>query len=355
MPTKIEKDPVVTSGHQQTSTKVEEVSESRLERNERLQKEAAASIAAAEAPATETSGALVEAKAPGAVVEGFFAPQEMEDLSGYGQENVTSANTLLPRLAILQLLSPQVNKKKIEFIPGAEVGDFCELGTGEIFKGEVELIPVHFVTQYIQWKKNRGGFAGNLGMDAACLKDTALNEKRQNILPNGDSIVETATWFALLRVGFDWRRIFLPFSVSGLKVSKKWMTLIRAEKLLGPRGLFMPPLFYRPWTMTVGTESNDQGDWFLPIPARTARDPALITPEQPDAFKTIYHCMAEMNDKTKWLLEEAKKFYADARDNLVVGDMSRGDDPNDGSNSGHGERARLVGSGTGVDDKNTRM
>lgn len=313
-------------------------------------KETAVAETVVEAPLDmrTSNTALAETAQAALPVEGFFAPEEMEDAAGAGQENVTSANTLLPRLAILQKLSPQINKRKVEFIQDAEIGDWCDLSTGDIFKEEVDLIPCHFITQYIKWKKNRGGFAGNLGASASALDGTTLNEKRQNVTPEGDTIAETATWYCLLRVGMDWRRVFLPFSNSGLKVSRRWMTLIRAEKLFGRNGPFTPPLYYRPWRLKVAMETNEQGDWFLPVPGRVDREIEEITTGQPDKFRTVYHEMALANDRRKWLLDEAKAFYADARDNLVVGDMSKTDDMNDPAN------ARTVGS-TSVADQSTTM
>lgn len=324
------KDIKVTSGHQLK----EEV--------ERINAEKAAS----QAPATTT--AIVEAKSAGALAEKFFAPQEIEDMAGAGSENVKTTDTLLPRLTILQSLSPQLNRKKAEFISGAKVGDFCDVAVGDIFE-EVDMIPCHFVTQYIHWKKSRGGFVANLGTSAACLEETTLNEKRENVLPNGDTIVETATWFCLLRAGSDWRRVFFPLSKTGLKVSRKWHTLIKAEKLMGKNGYFTPPLFYRPWRLTVVTDSKDEFDWFTPSPARIEVPPEMITAQSPERFKTIYHEMMEIQDTSKWLLTEAKKFYTDARDNLVVGDMSNSDDLNDPSN------ARVVGSGPAIDNTSTQM
>lgn len=307
-------------------------------------------------PATQTEAltvkdnvnqGLTEVK-PAAAPEKFFAPDEMESMSGAGQENVRVTDTLLPRLAILQTLSPQLKEKKVEFIPGAALGDWCDVSVGEVFKGWIDVLPCFYSVQYIQWKKGRGGFAGNLGTDARCLENTTLNEKRQNILPNGDSIAETATWFVLLNVGFEWRRAFLPFSSTGLKISRKWLSLIRAEKLFGKNGPFTPPLFYRPWRLSVKEESNDQGDWYIASPARVPRDPDLVKQEQalivpgrvPELNKTIYDLMAEMQDESKWLLKEAQQFYVDARDNLVVGDMGT-EDINDPAN------ARTVGGGRG--------
>lgn len=299
---------------------------------------------AAEAETEQPSnGALVAAEQTKPPSEKFFASDELEAMAGAGQENVRVTDTLLPRLAILQSLSDQLKEKKVAYIPGAKVGDWCDVSVGEVFKEGIEVLPCFYSVQYIQWKKNRGGFAGNLGTDARCLEETTLNEKRQNILPNGDSIAETATWFVLLRVGYEWRRAFLPFSSTGLKISRKWLSLIRAEKLLGKNGWFTPPLFYRPWHLGVKEESNDQGDWYIASPSRIAREPDQIDPKQPDANKTIYHLMQEMEDSSGWLLKEAQQFYVDARDNLVVGDMGA-EDINDPAN------ARVVNQGSVTDN-----
>lgn len=294
--------------------------------------------------------AVVE-PAKAALPEKFFAPSEMEEMAGAGLENVKATDTLLPRLTILQALSPQLNKKKVEFIEGAAVGDWCDVSIGEVFKDSVEIIPCHFIVQYIKWKKNRGGFLGNLGADARVLRDTTLNDKRQHVTPEGDVIAETAHWYVMLHVGMEWRRAFLPFSSTGLKVSRKWHSLIGAEVLFGSKGPFKPPLYYRPWTLKVATESNDQGDWYLAAPTKTPRNPEDITDATPEKerYKTIYNLMAEAGDADKWLLNECKAFYIDARDNLVVGDMGQ-DDANDPAN------ARIVGgSGTSIDDQSRTL
>lgn len=304
-----------------------------------------ATAAVAEEPAAAAAGALVVAK-DNMIAEKFFAPSEIEEMAGAGQENVRITDTLIPRLTILQSLSPQLKEKKVEYIPGAAVGDWCDVSIGEIFKEGIDTLPCFYSVQYIQWKKGRAGFVANLGTDARCLEGTTLNDKRQNILPNGDSIAETATWYVLLNVGFEWRRCFLPFSSTGLKISRKWLTILRAEKVFGRNGPFTPPLFYRPWHLAVKDDNNDQGDWKIASPSKIERAAEEITAQQPDKFKTIYHLMQEMGDEKKWLLREAQNFYVDARDNLVVGDMGT-EDLNDPAN------ARTVGSSSIGDQSQT--
>src|SRR5579864_7520885 len=132
--------------------------------------------------------------------------EELMGLEGMGSENVRAKDILIPRLTILQGLSPQINKKKAEYIEGAEVGDFCNVATGDIYKEEVTVIPVYFQTAYIEWIKNRGGIAANHGDDPSILEKCTRSEKNEMFLPNGNNIQENAQWYCLLQDGATWHQ-----------------------------------------------------------------------------------------------------------------------------------------------------
>lgn len=246
---------------------------------------------------------------PGAVV----LDDELMHLQGMGTENVSAANVLIPRLVILQALSPQLNKKKAEYIEGAEVGDFCNVATGDIYKESIEVIPCHFITNYLEWKKNRGGLAANHGDDPSILQKAVRNDKSQNILPNGNMVEETAQWYLLLKNGGTWERSFFPLKATNLKHSRKWMTLCRAETLQTSNGLWKPPLFWRSWNLKIVDDSNDQGDW------------ATFKPEKLESTVNI--------DPSRALLRECMSFYEDLRTNKVRGDVESEEDT---SHSGSG-------------------
>lgn len=250
----------------------------------------------------------------------FF--DDVMEMEGMGVENVTLANMLLPRIVVLQALSPQLNKKKIEYIEGASVGDFCNVATGDIFNGPIEMIPCHFATIYLEWKAKRGGLAMNHGLDASILKQTTLNEKRQNILPNGNQVAETATWYCMLNVGEVWHRVFLPCSSTNLKVSRRWMTLFNTLRVKTSQGMIRPPLFYMSWWLEPAEDSNDQGAW------------ATFSPKKGRIYSDI--------DPTKSLLEECKNFYLDAKNEIVKGDLGIQDelDPNRSENA-HNPEGRM--------------
>jgi hypothetical protein len=229
---------------------------------------------------------------------------ELLKMGGMGQENVKAKDVLIPRLVILQALSPQLNKKKAEFIEGAEIGDFCNVATGDIYKEQVLVVPCHFVTAYMEWGKNRSGLAGNHGDDPKILDSTTKNDKFENVLPNGNTVQEQAQWYCLLQDGATWTRIFFPLKSTNMKHSKKWLTLCRAETVQLPNGeLWKPPLFWRSWTLKIIDDSNDQGDW------------ATFKPEKGETTMDL--------DPSKQLIRLCKSFYEDIRQNVVRPDLEQ--------------------------------
>jgi len=246
---------------------------------------------------------------------------ELQKMGGMGAENVSAKDVLIPRLTILQKLSPQLAKKKAEYIDGAELGDFCNVATGDVYKEAVMVIPCHFATAYIEWGKNRSGLVANHGDNASILKKTARGDKNQNILPNGNVISETAQWYCLLQDGASWTRIFIPLTSTNLKHSRKWMTLCRTESVQMPDGqLWKPPLFWRSWKLVAVEDSNDQGDWIT------------FKPEKGESVMDI--------DPSRQLLRMCMSFYEDVKGNIVRGEIVDDD-------SGR----TINGTATSVDDK----
>lgn len=238
-------------------------------------------------------------------------------MGGMGAEKVVAKDVLIPRLVILQALSPQVQKKKAEYIEGAEVGDFCNVATSDIYKDSVTVIPCFFITNYLEWTKNRGGLAANYGDDPTVLQKAQRNEKNQNIMPSGNIVEETAQWYCLLNSGGIWERIFFPLKATNLKHSRKWMTLVRAENITKKDGtLWKPPLFWRSWQLSIVDASNEQGDWFT------------FRPEKRETNLEL--------DPKKNLLNLCMNFYTDLIGGKVKGDIEATQDDPQGQGNGHG-------------------
>ena len=185
-----------------------------------------------------------------------------EDYAGMGMENVTSSDILIPRLSILQALSPQVSKKKAEFIEGAEVGMICDVGTEEIFPDGIVYVPVFFEKQWLEWgpRSSNIGLAGIHKTDLI-LQECTWNERRQPVLPNGNYIAETAQMFGI-NVTAGMRKSFIPFTSTQLKKSRRWLSWATGEELRRSDGTkFTPPLFYRSYDLSTVDETNSEGDW----------------------------------------------------------------------------------------------
>lgn len=183
--------------------------------------------------------------------------------AGAGLEEVTSRDVLIPRLSILQGLSPQVNKRDSAYIEGAEVGMIADVGTGEIFPHGVSFLPVKFVKQFLEWApRNTNKGLVNVHHNVAILDSCQRTEKGQYELPNKNYISETAQFFGF-NLTANRRRCFVPMASSQLKKARKWMTLATELKLKRADGSeYNPALFYRTYNLSTAEETNAEGKWF---------------------------------------------------------------------------------------------
>jgi len=214
---------------------------------------------------------------------------DFEDLAGQGLENVTARDLLIPRITILQALSPQVSKNKPEYIKGCEVGDFCDVSLAQILPKPLVVIPVYFAKQWLEWfpRGTNKGLA-NIHLTDEIVAQTKEDENRRKFLPNGNLIVETAQIF-VLNLSCDMRRNFIPFSSTQWKKARGWLNLATTEKLARKDGtLFTPPLFYRSYQLTTVSESNNQGSW--------------------EGWKIERSVALPELQNYKWILDEAKTF-----------------------------------------------
>lgn len=254
---------------------------------------------AANVPATQAGGALAD-------------PSVFEGLPT-GYENVSAKDLIIPRLVVLQGLSPQLNKNKPEYIKGAASGDFCDIAAQEVWKEGLTLLPCYYATVYLEWapRDSGKGLIANHGTDAErAHKNASMNEKRQWITSEGNLIAETATFFCL-NMSAGGRRSFVPLSSTALKDGRQWMTLITNEKLTRKDGSsFTAPLFYRTWIATTVGKSNAQGDW-----NGWKFKPGLTT--------------WELGGQA--LLDEAVDFHRQAKEGLVQGSFDQPDNQEEDS------------------------
>jgi hypothetical protein len=191
---------------------------------------------------------------------------DYSERAGEGLEEVRASDIIIPRLTILQSLSPQTKRQKPEFIEGAEEGIICDVGLRLLYPRGVWFLPVYYVTQWLEWAP-RGSDGGlkNIHTTDAILQQTALNDRRQNVLPNGNYIAETKQFFGIILNSPDKIRhkCFIPMTSTQLKTARQWVTRHKQIRWTDANGKPYEPAF-RDLTYKLSTspQTNAQGDWF---------------------------------------------------------------------------------------------
>lgn len=194
--------------------------------------------------------------------------QDLEQDAGRGIEDATTDDMIIPFIKLAQALSPEVNKREAEYIPGLEQGDFFNSATQEAWKGDegMLLVPVTYQRKYLEWtpRAQGGGFGGE--HDASIMNSATWDDQDFVYkLGNGNHVEPTATWYVLIanpETG-DTQQAVLALSKSQLKKSRQLMTKLKTVSLKGASGRrFNPPVFYNVIRATSVPESNDQGSWF---------------------------------------------------------------------------------------------
>lgn len=143
-----------------------------------------------------------------------------------GSENVGADDLVIPRLELVQDLSPCRKKSDPNYIEGIEEGMLYNNVTRQNYGTEALVIPVYFRKEWLIWKDRTegGGFRGAFPSEAEA--NAAMAE-----LEDGDKceVVDTAQHFCLLIQPETGKveEIVISMNKSKMKVSRKWNSLVR--------------------------------------------------------------------------------------------------------------------------------
>ena len=189
-------------------------------------------------------------------------PSWMEDQEGTrGSEEVGIQDLTIPRLSMVQDLSPQRKRNDADYIEGAEEGMLFNTVTNELYPESVLYIPVYFRMEWVVWKNRDagGGFVGAFPTQEAAVEAVAAHPNAGQETEKGEPVLEvqdTAQHFGLLldpNSPADNPRateIVISMSRSRLKPSRQFNSQIRiaggdrweryyklsAVQIAGPRG-----------------------------------------------------------------------------------------------------------------------
>ena len=143
-----------------------------------------------------------------------------------GSENVGADDLVIPRLELVQDLSPCRKKSDPNYIDGIEEGMLYNNVTRQNYGTEALVIPVYFRKEWLIWKDRTegGGFRGAFPTETEAKMAMAD-------LEDGDKceVVDTAQHFCLLIQPETGKveEIVISMNKSKMKVSRKWNSLIR--------------------------------------------------------------------------------------------------------------------------------
>ncbi len=168
-----------------------------------------------------------------------------------GTENVGAEDLVIPRLELVQSLSPCRKKTDPNYIEGAEEGLLYNNVTRQLYGNSVSVIPVMFRKEWIIWKNrdSGGGFRG------AYDTEHEANLAIAQLEDGGDcEAVDTAQHFCLL-VNPDGKveEIVISMSKSKAKISRRWNSLIRMNE---------GDSFSRVYKMGAVSEEGQKGDYY---------------------------------------------------------------------------------------------
>ena len=198
---------------------------------------------------------ITAASAPKSVM-GFLAttdqlPAHLQHGSGAGNENVSSKDMTIPRLDIIQQLSPQLDKNDAKYIEGAGLGHVFNSLSGELYE-HCFVINLHFETKWQVFKKRKfgGGFEGSFDSEY----EAHAHLDAQNLPRDQYDISETGIHKCLLldENGLPDQPVLIYMGGSKMKVSKDWNSAIRLKDPRADR-------FASVWTLSSVGEKNRSG------------------------------------------------------------------------------------------------
>lgn len=145
---------------------------------------------------------------------------------GRGSEEVGADDLTIPRLELVQDLSPCRKRNDPAYIEGIEEGMLYNNVTRQNYGESVLIVPVYFRKEYLIWKdRNEGG-----GFRGAFPTQEAAEAARAD-LEDGDmcEVIDTAQHFCLLIDPANGKaeEIVISMNKSKMKVSRKLNSLIR--------------------------------------------------------------------------------------------------------------------------------
>lgn len=163
-------------------------------------------------------------------------PDYMDADSYRGQENVGIDDLTIPRLGLIQDLSPQRKKTDPQYIEGAEEGMLFNSVTNQLYGDKVTFVPCYMRKEWVIWKKQAagGGFEGAFPTEAEAMAEfKERGYDTETFSQDGNKvcaheIIDMAQHFGIIiHDDGTTEEIVLSMSKSKMKVHRQFNTLVK--------------------------------------------------------------------------------------------------------------------------------
>lgn len=192
---------------------------------------------------------------------------EQKAIAAYGYNQVSTNDELdrdsyaIPRIAVLEKMSPEVDEDNAEYIEGAKPGMLCNKVMGELYPGDVgiKVLPVKRRRVYLEWtpRNEGGGFVAehNVADGESIMKQCTRNDKNVDITPNGTELHNVLEFYVMYSTddGETWDRAIISMSRTRMAEGKKWNARIDSFTRSGQQ---ITPLA-QVYSLTTGRREKD--------------------------------------------------------------------------------------------------
>jgi hypothetical protein len=247
------------------------------------------------------TGALTE-KAANAVTK---AEPNFASDAGTGFEGAKADDYAIPFLQILQALSPQVKRSDGAYIEGAAEGMVHNTVTNRVIdvqKQPLVVIACAYKRAFVEWRlREKGG--GFVAEHAVAPAPTERDDRSRDILPNGNQLNDTRTFYVLVLdpdTGTAAPAV-LSMTSTQIRKAKAWLMQQNLLKLSANGKPYTPPMFASKWAVTTVPEQNEKGSWY--------------------GWKFEHAGYLDGPDDPRFV--EAREFYRSVSQGVVKADMSK--------------------------------
>ena len=162
-----------------------------------------------------------------------LSKKEQTDLTAYSYEagntndELDSNSYAIPRIAVLEKMSPEVDPDGGEHIEGAKAGLLYNKVMGELYES-IKVIPVKRRRVYLEWTPHDqgGGFVAEhtVAEGEALMKQCTRNDNNVDITPNGTELHNVLEFYVLYSAddGASFDPAIISMSRTRMAEGKKW-------------------------------------------------------------------------------------------------------------------------------------